>query len=160
MPQAVLMTCRHSVHELDRLCSFKLAPTSDHLDLDWAPAGLIQIAELSGMDPHPVAALRRALRGDSEVSPAYRDHPNTIWEHPVTALDADTVGGVAAVLGSLPDAASVLVPPAGHAAWNAFDKAPQGLDDPRGYLILHLTALLEFYDQAARRRWAVVMWWD
>ncbi|GAA4561070.1 hypothetical protein [Planotetraspora kaengkrachanensis] len=160
MPETVLVACRRSVRELHRLCSFKLAPDGDHLDLDWAPSSLIQISELSGAAPHAVAALRRALRGDAEVNPAYRDHPDTIWEHPVTALDADAVGEVATVFRNLPNAVSALVPPEDHAAWSAPDKAPPGSDGPRGYLTMHLAALLRFYEEATRRGLAVVVWWD
>jgi hypothetical protein len=34
------------------------------------------------------------------------------------------------------------------------------VDFPRDYLERHLTALLGFYAGAARRRLAIVLWWD
>jgi hypothetical protein len=143
---AQLARCRWSVHELDRVCSFAVAPALDHLDLDRSPAGLLRAARLT-LDESDVAALRRALEGDEEVNPAFRDHPHTIWEHPVTALEPAAVAEVAGRLRRFDPGTAVVGPPP--------DDVPSV-----EYLREHLVALRAFYDGAADRGLATVMWWD
>jgi len=89
IPAEQFAECRRSVEALDDACSFRLLPPSDHLDLDWAPAPMIRLFELAQVDARQLAALRRSLDGDTEVNEAYRDHPETVWGHPVTGLDPE-----------------------------------------------------------------------
>ncbi|WP_143234779.1 hypothetical protein [Paractinoplanes atraurantiacus] len=135
-----LDACREVVEKLDDLCSFRLLPASDHLDLDWASAPLLRAFELARF-PEPAAALlRHAIGGDSEINPAYRDVPDSIFEHPVTALEPVRVAEVATAL-----AAAQTPELEGH------------LDS---YLRHHLGALRDFYTEAADRALAVALWWD
>jgi hypothetical protein len=121
---AQLAACRSSVEELDKLCSFELLPSSDYLDLDWAPTPLIRAVELAQVSTPIVVALRRGLDGDAEINPAYRDREDTVWEHPVTGLEPDIVADVAmlfgqvepeAVLATLPEDATAALAKPGNA---------------------------------------------
>jgi hypothetical protein len=155
---ALLSACRQSVEELDRLCSFESAPQSDYLDLDWAPAAITRVFELAGVDGRSLAALKRAVDGDAEVNPAYRDHPNTVWEHPVTALDLPAVAEIAIALAGI-EPRTVLA---------AFAEPPSALGkigaelnaNLDAYVTFHFEALRSFYAEAWRRNLAVVLWWD
>ncbi len=98
IPATQLVACRQSVPALDALCSFTSTPDEDYLDLNWWPIILRRAWELTGASARALAVLQRGFGGDKEVNPAYRDHPNTIWEHPVTALEPPQVGEVAEAL--------------------------------------------------------------
>ena len=157
---AQLAACRRSVDELDLLCSFKMRPRSDHLDLDWAPAPLVRAFQLAHVDDSVVVALRRSLDGDEEINAAYRDHPDTVWEHPVTALEPDAVVEVAALLRRVkPRAVMGALPNDAVAAQASLGLSGFG-GHPRRYLRRHLVALQDFYARAARRHLAVALWWD
>jgi hypothetical protein len=82
-----LSDCRRSLTLLDRLCSFELAPTADHLDLDWAADALIRLCEHARVGD--VTAMRRAVSADAEVNPACRDQPYTVMEQPRSLQPAD-----------------------------------------------------------------------
>lgn len=155
-----LVACRDSVDELNLLCSFKLRPRSDHLDLDWAPAALARVFELAHVDEPIVVALRRSLDGDDEINAAYRDHPDTVWEHPVTALEPDAVAEVAALLRRVKPKAVMVVLPDEPVAAQASLGSSAFHGHPRRYLHRHLAALQDFYARAARRHLAVALWWD
>ncbi|MFY1596941.1 hypothetical protein [Micromonospora sp. WMMD737] len=149
-----LAACRRSVEELDRLCSFELLPSSDHLDLDWSPGPILRACELGQVTPASLTALRRALAGDGEINPAYRT------EHPVTALEPDAVADVTGLLGyANPEAALAAVPLDAAAALAALGM-PAFDGHPQAYLQHNLAALRDFYVHAARRRLAVALWWD
>ncbi|GIH90649.1 hypothetical protein ACFFMN_27170 [Planobispora siamensis] len=155
-----LELCRRSADELDRLCSFATASHSDHLDLDWASGPLLRVGEPACVDPDVFAALRYAITGEQEVNPTYRDHPSTVWEHPITALDPAAVASVASMLPSATAAVSAaLTPPDGKALALAGELLPM-VEHPGEYLMRRLSALRDFYAEAARRRLAVVLWWD
>lgn len=157
LPQAELVLCRSSADRLDEVCSFTALAEGDYLDLDWAPSWLEQAAVAAGL-PGLAAALELATGGRGEVNPAYREHPDTIFEHPVASLDAEEVAGLAAELRRLlpPD-----FPPEGVVAglW-AEAQDTYRPDDPQAYLRRHARALGRFYAEAAERGLAVVMWWD
>jgi Domain of unknown function (DUF1877) len=137
---AQLSECRRSVDVLDRLCSFTLVPASDHLDLDWAYGGLVRMCEHAGA----ALAVRRAMTGDDEVNPAYRDRPDTVMEQP-RALEPPAVAALSAALHAVDLEEALAALPAG---------------DPRAYLGGHFTALRAFYATAADRRLATVIWCD
>ena len=75
-----------------------LLPSSDYLDLDWVPTPLIRAFELAQVSAPIIVALRRGLDGDAEINPAYRSREDTVWEHPVAALEPDIVADVASLL--------------------------------------------------------------
>lgn len=157
-----LAACRQSSEELNRLRSFELRPRTDYADLDWAGSALIRLCKLAGLDARIVAALRRALEGDAEVNAAYRDHPDTVWEHPVTALEPTTVEQVSGVLRELePLAVLTTLPSNPHEATAVLGKNWENFEgNLREYLAQHLTTLQSFYEETAQRGLAVVLWWD
>ncbi|SCF16555.1 hypothetical protein GA0074695_3923 [Micromonospora viridifaciens] len=155
-----LAKCRSSVEELDKLCSFDLLPFTEYLNLDWAPAPLIRVFELAQVSTPIAAALRRGLDGDVEINPAYRDHQDTVWEHPVVTLEPDIVADVAALLGQVEPGAVLGALPEDATAALLSIGMPQFDGHPRPYLQRHLAALRDFYAHAAHRRLAVALWWD
>ncbi|MEV5177532.1 DUF1877 family protein [Streptomyces flaveolus] len=140
-------------------------PTSDVLDLDWAPALLARAGELAGLTDGHLDALRRATNGDTALDVGFLNtHPHAIgpFGPAPAALTTAQVARVSellaqidmpALLAALPcddsDAASVI----GHGA----DQITGG---PRSYLLKHFTALRDFYRVAAQRHLLVVLWWD
>ncbi|MER5650689.1 hypothetical protein [Streptosporangium sp. NPDC002524] len=156
---AQLEVCRQSVDELDRLCSFVMAPQPDHLDLDWAPGPLLRVCALTCADD-ALAVLRRALSGDGEVNGAYRDHPGSVWGQPVTFLSPVAVAAIALALREMN---LILVAAlSSHGAETsavAVEMLP-GVEEPQAYLTRCFAVLLAFYTEAARRGLAVVLWWD
>jgi hypothetical protein len=155
-----LAASRRSADELHKICSFELRPKEDYADLDWAGSALTRVCELAGLDARTLAMLRRALDGDTEVNAAYRDHPDTVWEHPVTGLEPAAVARVSRALqGVEPQAVLAALPSSLQKV-----KAAIGWKDFEGdlpeYLTRHFTALRSFYEEAARRDLAVVLWWD
>jgi hypothetical protein len=107
----------------------------------------VAVTQQLALGDDAVTSLQRAVDGDQEVNPAYRDRPDTVWEHPVTALDPTAVAEVAAGLRQVdPDAAVA-------------DRSAAGAPSVE-YLRGHLAALRAFYDGAADRGLATVMWWD
>ncbi|WP_446219880.1 hypothetical protein [Micromonospora sp. IBHARD004] len=155
-----LAACRSSAEELDKLCEFGLLPSSDYLDLDLAPAPLIRVFELAQVSPPIVVALRRGLDGDGEINPAYRDRQDTMWGHPVAALEPDIVADVARLLGQVePEVVLAALPEDAAAA--ALSIGMREFDGhPRPYLHRHFAALRDFYAYAAQRRLSVALWWD
>ncbi|WP_422733846.1 DUF1877 family protein [Micromonospora sp. WMMD558] len=149
-----LAACRRSVEELDKLRSFELLPSSDHLDLDWSPGPILRACELGQVASAGLTALRRAFAGDAEINPAYR------VEHSVRALEPDAVADVARVLRTVdPEAALAAVPLDAAAALAALGM-PAFDGHPLAYLRHHLAAVRDFYLHAARHRLAVALWWD
>ncbi|WP_418058275.1 DUF1877 family protein [Pimelobacter simplex] len=155
---AVIERCRRSTALLDELCSFRLLPADDHLDVDWAPSLLHSAAEAALLPATDRDLLRLAFEGEGEVNPAYRDAAHTVWEHPVTATSPAQVAAIAAALGrcsasSFPSRAAA----AAAAATQPVEMRPRAL---RGYLRDHVRAVADFYAGAARRGLGVVAWWD
>jgi hypothetical protein len=135
-----------------------LRGAEDYLDLDWSPRPLELAAAIAGL---PADAIRTACSGGSEVNAAYRDVADTIWEHPVTALDPSEVVDIAARLGRFPIADVVAGLPASKRAALAQLGMEEGWDEhPRDYLGRHYEALRRFYVVAAERGLATAMWWD
>ncbi|GLY31325.1 hypothetical protein Kisp02_46900 [Kineosporia sp. NBRC 101731] len=137
-----------------------MLPAGDHLDLDWAPDPLMRLGRLTSITAAAEAAISKALSDSIEVNPAYREHQDTIWGHPVTYLEQDDVAEVASGLAAI-DAPAVI---GGLPRWNRrinsrlFDG--QKASDPKHYLLQHLAALRTFYSEAAQAGRAVVLWWD
>jgi hypothetical protein len=161
IPATQLAACRLTVTELDKLCSFTSAPKADYLDLNWWPIALKRIGELPVAGHSGVAVLGHAFGGTREVNPAYRDHPDTVWWHPVTALEPDAVEQIAGALRVLtPEAVRAAVPPTPGEAEALLGSELRGVDNLADRLAHQFTLLRDFYDEAARRHLAVVFWWD
>lgn len=155
---AQLSECRRSIAPLDRLCSFELVPPADFLDLDWADDALIRLCEHAGGD---VAALRRAVSGDVEVNPAYRDQPYTVMEQPRCIEPVDVAVLAAALCRIDLDLAISRLPsdlPAIRETLGGILADFSG--DPHGYVTHHFRALRDFYTGAADRHLAIVIWCD
>jgi hypothetical protein len=149
--------CRASVEALDQVCSFTSCPASDYLDLDWAPSMLEQALRIAGVHPSLVDAVIRSTCGATEVNPAYRDWPDTVWEHPVTAHGEQEVANIAA---SLADVEAMNVFSDHRMLDLSLVAGTAGLEHPHQYLAEHLSALVTFYKRAAGQKFAVIMWWD
>ena len=162
IPATQLAECRRSVEALDELCSFTSTPEEDYLDVNWWPVTLKRAWELTGANGRTLALLRRGVDGDDEVNPAYRDHPNTIWEHPVTALEPPQVGDVAEALRAVtPEAVHAVVPSNLDQIEAELGKtAREVVGDLAEQLAQQHTILRDFYEEAARRQLAIVLWWD
>jgi hypothetical protein len=162
IPATQLAACRQSVSALDTLCSFTSTPDEDYLDLNWWPIILRRAWELTGASARALAVLQRGFDGDEEVNPAYRDHPNTIWEHPVTALEPPQVGEVAEALRAvMPEAVHAVVPSNPDQIEAKLGKlARDMIGDLAEQLAQQHTILRDFYTEAARRQLAIVQWWD
>ncbi|MFE3174133.1 DUF1877 family protein [Amycolatopsis sp. NPDC059090] len=162
IPAAQLAACRESADALDALCSFTAAPDEAYLDLNWWPVILKRAWAMAGADERTFALLRRGFDGDEEVNPAYRDYPYGIIDHPVTALEPPEVKAVAEALRSLtPEAVHAVVP--SDPEQIEAKLSPTALEvrgDLAGYLAEQHTILRDFYEEAARRQLAVVLWWD
>ncbi|MCP2163862.1 hypothetical protein LX83_000702 [Goodfellowiella coeruleoviolacea] len=142
--------------ELHKLCSYRSAPRSDHLDLDWWPVVLRRLGEPP--EHAHLSVLRRAFDGHDEVNPAYRDHPTTVWEHPVTALEPDAVGVLAAELcGVTPQDVGAAAVLSGRADTGFAGLEPETVTE---HVVRAFGVLRDFYAEAASRRMAVVLWWD
>lgn len=153
-----LAQCRSSVQMLSRLCSFQLRPRDDYLDLDWSPRPLELAA--ARIDMTLAAAIHHACTGGDEINPAYREHPGSVFEHPVRGLEPATVGTVAATLVRWkPDDVVSALPSDSDTAMRDV-----GMDEfsghPGEYLRGHYEELRGFYATAAARGHATATWWD
>lgn len=155
-----LLWCRSSVDEVHRLCSFELLAGGDYLDLDWARTPLLRMIEYFGCDDGATAALRRAVAGDAELNPAYRGTTDSVFEHPVTALEHDAVATIAHALRRIDPAAVVAALPTDATAARAVAQLTGFDGHPGPYLHHHLAVLREFYLTASQRGLAMVLWWD
>ncbi|MFI9811976.1 hypothetical protein [Saccharothrix variisporea] len=158
IPAADLATCRTSVERLHEVCSFDLAPERDHLDMDWWPQDLVTIWALLGVPD----GLRHAFDGDDEVNPAYRDRPDSVFVHPVTALEPHRVGEVAEALRAITvEAVRAVVPADRRRAAAVLGEHVSDIRASLPELFAEQHGLLrDFYLDAARRGLAVVLWWD
>jgi hypothetical protein len=158
LDEALLARCAVSVEELDSVCSFRALPLEDYLDLDWAPRLLREVATDAQVPMALAAALDRAMTGDGEVNPAYRDSPHTVWEHPVSSLKPAgvlEVNEAISALAKLNPINRVTVASAGRRL-----KGGEMPDDALAYVQGHFSALPDFYRDASARHLAVVMWQD
>jgi len=140
------------------VCSFETLADDDYLDVDWAPSLLLAAADATPIGAADREQLRRAFEGDAEVNLAYREVPDSIWEHPVCAVDEEAVRLVAETLRRLVGSGfpSMEVATAAVASYAATFRP----SDPHSYLRRHLEAVAAFYTEAARREACVMVWWD
>ncbi len=140
-------------------------PSSDCLDLDWAPAMLERAAALAGLDRPLLDALARATEGDESVDLWFLNtfpHDISPFGPPAAALPAAEVARVAGLLaridpGRLVDGLPVDREEAGALIGLG---AAGILGDLRAYLRGHFADLCRFYAEAAGRGLSVVLWWD
>ncbi len=154
-----LAECRASVEAVHRLCSFTLRDDGDHLDLDWWPRALRRALAAAQAPARLLEAVERACSGGTEINPAYRDVLDTIFEHPVTALEPAEVREVATVLAEWTGA------DAAHAIPRDAEQAQRllGMEyviHPGPDLGRNYAALRRFYGEAAEQGLATAMWWD
>lgn len=160
LDEATLAACSTSVAVLDDVCSFRTLDRDDYLDLNWAPAPLEQAAKVAQVPASLVSALTRATGGGNEVNPAYREMPDSIWEHPVTSLDSTGVRRAHEQLQELSRLSFLSSATAAEALVRLGDDFPPTVGDPMGYLRTHFQALCGFYATAVERQLSVLMWWD
>lgn len=155
-----LAACVASMTVLDDVCSFRALDPKDYLELDWAPAPLEQAAKVANVPASLIGALTSATGGGDEVNPAYREFPDSIWEHPVTSLDSTAVRRVHEQLQELSRLNFLSSATAAEAFARLGDSFPPPSGDPMDYLRPHFQALCDFYAAAAERQLSVLMWWD
>jgi hypothetical protein len=155
-----LAACATSVAVLDDVCSFRALDLNDYLDLDWAPAPLEQAAKIARIPAFLINGLASATGGGDEVNPAYREMPDSIWEHPVTSLDPPTVRAMHEHLQEL-SRLDFLTPATASEAFVRLDgKVPPPAGEPVDYLRSHFHSLCGSYATAVQRQLGVLMWWD
>ncbi|MFE7128143.1 DUF1877 domain-containing protein [Streptomyces sp. NPDC057617] len=140
-------------------------PSSDCLDLDWAPAMLERACELARLDTIHLNALRHATEGDTALDLGFLNtHPNAIgaFGPAPTALSAAAVAHVSALIGEIDiEAILAALPADNEEAGSLIGHGAEGVvGGPREYLLGHFIALREFYGKAAGGGLLVVLWWD
>ena len=156
-----LARCRVSVEVLHLLYSFELRPDDDYVDLDWSPRPLELLA--ARVDARLSEAIAQVCSGaGAEINPAYRDHPLTIFDHPVLALEPDAVREVAAVMARWPpDQLLAALPYDRRAALTLIAiRLSEFSGHPHDYLHGHYESLRRFCAEAAAAGMAVVSWGD
>ncbi|WP_409464184.1 hypothetical protein [Amycolatopsis sp. GA6-003] len=130
--------------------------------MNWWPVTLKPAWKLTGAAESTLALLQRGFDGDEEVTPAYRDFLPSIDGHPVTALEPRQVAAVAEALrGIAPEAVRAVVPSEPdrvEAQLGSLARTVRG--ELAGQLAQQHAVLRDFSAEAARRRLAVVLWWD
>ncbi|MET9881474.1 DUF1877 family protein [Actinacidiphila glaucinigra] len=165
VPAEYLAACRKSADESPDGDHHWDPPSSDCLDLDWAPALLAGACRLAQLDDVHLDALRWASEGDTEVDLGFLNaYPHAIgpFGPPPTLLSPEAVARVSALLGEIDIQAIVATLPADrHHAGSLFGRGPEFIPDGLAeYLLRHFDALRKFYGEAARRGLLIVLWWD
>ena len=136
-------------------------PDEDLLDTDWGVWGLIWYCRSRGAPPAVIALLRRAVDGDEAVGFLDHDEVYDGFDGPPHALTPAAVADLARALEALDLDALLADLPTDSAEAAAACGFREGFNgDVRAYLTHHFTAMREFYGEAARRGWYVVMWVD
>ncbi|MEE1735793.1 DUF1877 domain-containing protein [Streptomyces sp. BE147] len=140
-------------------------PAADSLDLDWAPAMLIRVCEIAGIDDSRLAALRQATDGGVVLDVGFLNaHPHAIglFGPTPTGLEAIEVERVSDLLGDVDfRAALAALPSDDHMARMLIGHGAESLTHgPGTYLRVHFDALREFYEGASKRGLVIVSWWD
>ncbi|MFE2993297.1 DUF1877 domain-containing protein [Streptomyces sp. NPDC059262] len=162
IPVEYLAACRQSASASPDGDPHWDPPASDMLDLDWAPALLARLGEVSGLDEVRLDALRQATDGDTAVDLGFLNtHAHAIgpFGPAPTALSSAQAARVSELL----DMHSLLaaLPTDDHdAGYLIGHGADHIIGGPREYLLKHFNALRGFYIDAAERHLLVVLWWD
>ncbi|MGW4247162.1 hypothetical protein [Nocardia sp. NPDC004722] len=162
IPAELLARCRESVEALDSVCSFTAVAHTDYLDMNWWPLLLERAWTLIEADPSVLDTLRYVFDGDAEVNPSYQDHANLISGEPVTALAPHRVARIAAALRTItPAAVANAVPTDPDRVETLLGPHATGvIGDLKPILAEQHSLLQTFYEEAAHRGLAVVLWWD
>jgi hypothetical protein len=152
LTDAQIALCAVDRVALERVCEFEELPEEDHADLDWAPSMLERAAERAELASHLIDALRSSTRGFRPVQPGYDGLYATYA--PLTFLSSAETAAIAAGLGQI-DISVMLTPAAVEHAMGG-----SGIENPREYLHEMFELLRDFYQDAARRRLGVILWWD
>lgn len=160
LPERIMNEASADPVMLDRLVSFELAGPEDTLDLDWAPRGLQRLAEQS-LSEVQCAALSALLDGPTVLNRDYPEGPDhyRVWSD-ITFLSAPEVKRAANILASVTSADLLLALPSGRKEQADVLGSTELPTNPAGYYGDHLTALLDFAQEAARRGFGLVQWWD
>ncbi|MFJ4467647.1 DUF1877 domain-containing protein [Streptomyces sp. NPDC089424] len=164
IPEVYLAVCRQSASASPDGDPRWDPPASDVLDLDWAPALLSRLGEVSGLDEARLDALRQATDGDTALDLGFLNrHPHAIGPFgPVPAgLSSAQVARVSDLLNQIDIHALLAALPldereAGCVIGHGADRIIGG---PREYLVKHFNALRDFYLDAAKRHLLIVLWW-
>lgn len=161
LPVELLKRCRSSVAEIEAVCEGRLLTKADYLDLDWSPVPIERVAVIAFGEGPAAAAVRQALSGGEVVNPAY-SAMSVFSDVQVTSLEPDIVSDIAAQLRAIdPVRLLVSLPADREAAIALIGGSVRGLNvHPGPYVNGHLRALQSFYDGAAERGLAMVLWWD
>ncbi|NEB01195.1 DUF1877 family protein [Streptomyces sp. SID13726] len=138
-------------------------PAEDLLDTDWATWGLIRHCRGPGADPGTATLLDRAISGDLDGDLGFLDHDEVYdgFADPPRQLTPAAVADIATGLDAIDaDALLARLPGSPEEASVACGFGPVFHGDLAAHLAEHLTALREFYREAARRRRCVVVWVD
>ncbi|MFD5892282.1 DUF1877 domain-containing protein [Streptomyces sp. NPDC060334] len=165
IPAEYLTSCQQSVGESPDGDPHWDPPSTDILDLDWAPTLLERVCELGGLDDVHLNALRQSTEGDTAIDLGFLNtHPHAIgpFGPAPTALSAAQVARVAELLWQidLPALLAALPTDEREAASLIGDGADKIVGGPRKYLLGHFNALREFYGDASQRHLLLVLWWD
>ncbi|MEW2133215.1 DUF1877 family protein [Streptomyces sp. NPDC005435] len=162
IPAEYLAACRRSADASPAGDPQWDPPARDVLDLDWAPALLVRVGEVTGLDEVRLGALRRATDGDTAVDLGFlHTHPHAIgpFGPAPTSLSSTQVARVSELLDEIDMHA--LLPADDHEAASLIGHGADRITGgSREYLLHHFDALRDFYRDAARRRLLVVLWWD
>lgn len=144
VPPDLLRQCRAGVAALEQVVSFAGVPRNFYLDLDWAPAPLMELMRAARQPRALQEALRHACDG-------------------VRAVNLEFPEGAVEVMPRELDVAEVVASSAGLDAIDAdalFAASGSLASGDTAYLRTHFNALRGFYAAAAAAEQAVIVWWD
>ncbi|WP_329111998.1 DUF1877 domain-containing protein [Streptomyces sp. NBC_01353] len=165
IPAECLAACRQSASVSPDGDPHWDPPAPDVLDLDWAPALLARLGEVTGLDEVHLDALRQATDGDTNIDLGFLNtHPHAIgpFGPAPTALSPAQVARVSQLLGRIDVLArKATLPTDDHETGSLIGHGAEHIiGGPREYLLKHFSALRDFYLDAAKRHLLVVLWWD
>ncbi|MFF5337714.1 DUF1877 family protein [Streptomyces sp. NPDC013181] len=133
-------------------------PPEDLLDLDWAVWELLALYRRTRPESPDIAVLARCVHGDGSAPVSFLDHAEVYdrIDGPPSLLSPAAVTELARALAAM-DIGPVLTTLPAYRRAGGF---PGFTDDPAVYLLDHFALLRSFFDVAAARGMAVVVWVD
>ena len=144
VPPDLLRQCRGDVAALERVVSFAGVPRNFYLDLDWAPAPLLELMRAARQPRAHQEALRHACDGVRAVNMAFPE--GAVWVAP-RELDVAEVVASSLGIGAI-DADALFAVGGSLASGDTANLRP------------HFNALRGFYAAAASAEQGVIVWWD
>ncbi|WP_235968592.1 YfbM family protein [Streptomyces mesophilus] len=164
IPEGYLAACRQSAATSPDGDRHWDPPACDVLDLDWAPALLKRVGEVTGLEEAHLDALRRATDGDTTLDLGFLDtppHAIAPFGGAPTGLGVLQVAHVSKLLGQIDMPVLLAALPADeHDAASLIGQKGAVTGGLRPYLLEHFNALRDFYLDAAKRHLHMVLWWD